>query len=143
MKKTTYIGTKLIAAIPMTRLAYNECRGWQLPTDENGADEGYLVEYLDGGKPNHPDHAGYISWSPKAQFEAAYLPIGETDGYAPHQIRVVAEKSQLDDKISKLSAFFGTEIFKSLSSNEVELLTAQLGAMREYSDLLAGRIKQF
>jgi len=69
-----HIGTKLIAAIAMTRLAYNEYRGWTLPADENGADEGYLVEYLDGGKPNHPKHAGYISWSPKAQFDAAYRP---------------------------------------------------------------------
>lgn len=69
-----YIGTKQVTATPMTRLAYNEYRGWTLPADEAGADEGYLVEYLDGGKPNHPGHAGYISWSPKAQFDAAYRP---------------------------------------------------------------------
>ena len=56
----------------MTRRAYNDYRSWALPADENGADDGYLVEYLDGGKPNHPDHAGYISWSPKAQFDGAY-----------------------------------------------------------------------
>jgi hypothetical protein len=67
----------------MTRLAYNEYRGWTLPADENGADEGYLVEYLDGGKPNHPSHAGYISWSPKAQFDVAYRPTtGMTFGLA-------------------------------------------------------------
>ena len=72
-----YIGTKLIAATPMTRLAYNQLRGWQLPSDENGDDEGYLVEYKDGGKPNHPDFQGYVSWSPKEQFEKAYRP---TDG---------------------------------------------------------------
>ncbi len=70
-----YIGTKLILAIAMTRLAYNEYRGWELPADENGADEGYLVEYLDGGKPNHPAHSGYISWSPKEQFDQAYRPV--------------------------------------------------------------------
>lgn len=58
----------------MNRQAYNDYRGWTLPADENGADEGYLVEYLDGGKPNHPKHDGYISWSPKAQFDAAYRP---------------------------------------------------------------------
>ena len=40
----TYIGTKLIRALPMTRAAYNEFRGWQLPADENGDDAGYLVE---------------------------------------------------------------------------------------------------
>ncbi|MCE0757118.1 hypothetical protein CXG50_12270 [Pseudomonas plecoglossicida] len=138
-----YIGTKIILALAMTRLAYNEYRGWDLPADENGADEGYLVEYQDGGKPNHPDHAGYISWSPKEQFDAAYLPIGNTEGLAPHQIRVVAEKAQLDDKIGKLSAFFDTDVFKGLPDKESELLTAQLGAMREYSDLLAERIALF
>jgi hypothetical protein len=58
----------------MNRAAYNEFRGWTLPADENCEDEGYLVEYLDGSKPNVPTHAGYVSWSPKAQFDAAYRP---------------------------------------------------------------------
>ena len=76
-KMKTYIGTKLVRSEPMTRAAYNDFRGWTLPADENGADDGYLVEYLDGGKPNTATHAGYVSWSPKAQHEAAYR---ETSG---------------------------------------------------------------
>lgn len=68
----TYIGTKIVHATPMDRAAYNEYRGWTLPADENGADEGYLVEYLDGGRANDSRHAGYISWSPKDVFERAY-----------------------------------------------------------------------
>lgn len=67
-----YIGTKIINAQPMTRASYNAMRGWTLPTDENGDDEGYLVEYTDGGKANHPDFMGYVSWSPREQFEGAY-----------------------------------------------------------------------
>ena len=67
-----YIGTKMVNAEPMTRAEYNAFRGWELPADENGADEGYLVEYLDGGKPNTTTHAGYVSWSPKEQFDNAY-----------------------------------------------------------------------
>lgn len=70
----TYLGVKLVDGTPMTRLAYNQYRGWELPTDEDGADAGYLVEYLDGGAPNHPDHKGYISWSPTAVFEGSYRP---------------------------------------------------------------------
>lgn len=58
----------------MTRLTYNDYRGWALPAGENGDDAGYLVEYTDGGAPNHPDHTGYISWSPKAQFDNACRP---------------------------------------------------------------------
>lgn len=78
-----YIGTKIVTAQPMTRGHYNAYRGWELPAGENGADAGYLVEYLDGGKPNHPGHAGYISWSPKEQFDAAYRPTtGLTFGLA-------------------------------------------------------------
>jgi len=69
-----YIGTKLIKAICMDRADYVEYRGWELPEDEDGEDEGYLVEYLDGGKPNHLDHEGYISWSPADVFDHAYRP---------------------------------------------------------------------
>ena len=75
MKK--FIGSKIIQAKPMNRLDYNEYRGWQLPENENGTDEGFLVEYLDGGEANHPDHVGYISWSPKAVFENAYRESGK------------------------------------------------------------------
>lgn len=71
----TYYGTMRIAAKPMTRREYNDYRGWEFFTDENGADEGYLVEYLDSPGSNHPDHEHYISWSPKAQFDAAYQPV--------------------------------------------------------------------
>jgi len=67
-----YIGTKAINAKPMSRQAYNDLRGWVVPADENPADDGYLVEYIDGGQANHPDYEGYISWSPKDVFERAY-----------------------------------------------------------------------
>jgi len=70
----TYIGTKLVKLRPMSRQEYNDYRGWTLPANEDGADLGYLVEYTDGGKPNDPRHQGYISWSPKAQADAAYRP---------------------------------------------------------------------
>ena len=58
--------------IAMTRLEYNQFRGWELPADENGADEGFLVEYVDGGKANTAEYTGYVSWSPKDVFENTY-----------------------------------------------------------------------
>ena len=68
-----YIGTKIIQAGPMTRWAYNVFRGWQIPEDENPADDGYMVKYPDG----------YVSWSPKNVFEEAYrLTDGLTFGLA-------------------------------------------------------------
>jgi hypothetical protein len=70
-----YIGVKLINAVPMNRLEYNNLRGWSVPEDENPTDDGYLVEYVDGGKANVEGYAGYVSWSPKQVFERAYRSI--------------------------------------------------------------------
>jgi len=72
-----YVGTKIINAKPMTRLEYNEFRGWVVPDNENPSDEGYLVEYIDGGAANTKEYDGYVSWSPKEVFEKAYKPDGE------------------------------------------------------------------
>ena len=68
-----YIRMHQVEAEPMTRGEYNEKRGWQIPANENPADEGYIVTYPDG----------YVSWCPKAQFEAAARPCdGMTFGMA-------------------------------------------------------------
>ena len=75
----TYISHKKVHLTPMNRLDYTAYRSWELPSDEDGSDEGYLVEYLDGGTPNHPDHKGYISWSPKAQADAGYTEVLEDE----------------------------------------------------------------
>lgn len=61
----------------------------------------------------------------------------------PHQERVVTEKSDLDEKISKLNAFIGTGTFKDLDSHEKASLDRQLRAMRNYSRALAERIERF
>lgn len=138
----TYVGTKIVNALPMTRGEYNEYRGWALPADEDGADEGYLVEYLDGGKPNHPEHVGYISWSPKAQFDAANVPVGNIAGLPPHLIRVRAEQAQLAERVTKLAAFvLDNPTFQKLHHEERELLQFQLRAMEEYLMILERRCK--
>ena len=68
-----YIRMHQVDAEPMTRGGYNEFRGWEIPANENQADEGYKVTYPDG----------YVSWCPKAQFEAAGRPCdGMTFGMA-------------------------------------------------------------
>lgn len=56
-----YIGVEKFEAKPMTRGEYNIYRGWQIPADENPADEGYLVKYCDG----------YETWIVKEIFEEA------------------------------------------------------------------------
>lgn len=89
MTMQQYIGVKLINAKPMTRQAYNDFRGWTLPADENGADEGFLVEYLDGGRGNTDLYEGYVSWSPADVFNRAYGPTnGMTFGLALEALKL-------------------------------------------------------
>lgn len=76
---TRYVGTKYLTAWPMTRGEYNKYRNWTMPEDEDPNDAGYLVEYDKGGQANHPDHEGYISWSPQVVFEESYAPIEEEE----------------------------------------------------------------
>jgi len=84
-----YIGTKRINAKPMSRYEYNIFRGWKLPEDEYGPDEGFLVEYIDGGKANTEAFEGYVSWSPKEVFERAYREVqGLTFGEAIEALKV-------------------------------------------------------
>jgi hypothetical protein len=86
MKK--FLGLKVINAKPMNRLDYNIFRGWDLPEDEDGTDEGMLVEYVDGGKANTEDFSGYVSWSPIDVFKNAYREIdGMTFGAAVENIK--------------------------------------------------------
>lgn len=62
----TYIGTKIIEAVPAIRKGgrvYEE--GQPTPKSMDPVEEGYKVRYPDG----------YESFSPKAVFEAAYRPI--------------------------------------------------------------------
>lgn len=71
--KMNYIRMHQVEAEPMTRGDYNKFRGWTIPANENPADAGYKVTYPDG----------YVSWCPKAQFEAAGRPCdGMTFGMA-------------------------------------------------------------
>lgn len=73
----TYVGTKVLNAKPMSLGDYNKFRDWEVPSNEDPATAGYLVEYLDGGKANTEGYAGYVSWSPKDAFEKSYQPVDE------------------------------------------------------------------
>lgn len=63
----------------------------------------------------------------------------------PHQQRVIDEKQELDDRLSKLRAFCSTVggIFDSLPTEEKQRLTEQEGHMAAYSDVLRRRIERF
>lgn len=72
-----HLGVKIIKSAPMTLGEYNNYRGWTIPADEDPEKLGYLVEYAPDGNPNHKNHDGYISWTPKEAHDLAYR---KTDG---------------------------------------------------------------
>lgn len=139
MTMKQYTGTKTVLATAMTRGDYNAYRGWMILADEDPTDAGYLVEYTDGGKTNDSRHAGYISWSPADVFERAY----KEDAPMDFRARVRAEKAELDEKLAKLKAFFGTAIFAGLDEAEQQRMRAQDEAMCDYSNVLKERIDAF
>lgn len=134
-----YVGSKVVKAIPMGRAEYNTYRKWDLPSNEDGSDEGYLVEYTDGGKPNDDRHGGYISWSPKAQFDNSYIAI-QGNYKEPHKQRISAELSQLSDRVGKLRTFIGSDVYKTLTKDSQILLFDQLAAMTDYENILILRL---
>lgn len=69
--------------------------------------------------------------------------MSQENTLAPHQARVVDEKTDLDEKLSKLQGFFATDLFKSLPDEGRDLLVTQLGLMQAYSEVLAQRIDRF
>lgn len=106
-----YAGVKVLGAEPMTRAEYNVLRQWELPADENGEDKGYLVEYQNGSNSNVNGYKGYISWSPKKQFEDAYnLFSDDTIGAKRVALRFNPSNDTKVDKIKLLSAMLINEI---------------------------------
>ena len=64
---------------------------------------------------------------------------------APHQQRVVQEKEELDEKLSKLSTFIDSPNFTNIVNDEDEVarLVCQEEIMKDYSEILAERIAAF
>ena len=147
-----YTGVKEILAKPMNRKEYNDYRGWELPSDENGEDEGFLVEYIQSETSpnvNHPNHKGYISWSPKDVFEESYINtfLSLDESVIPtekHQIRVVNELVELTSKMSALLDFIESDFFfKIVDIDEQKRLKQQLIVMKAYRSILTDRINNF
>lgn len=90
-----FVGIKTINAVAMSLGDYNDLQGWQLPEGQDPQTEGYLVEYLDGGKANHPKFDGYISWSPKDVFEKSYKANGSLGFSEAHSIALSEDSTRI------------------------------------------------
>lgn len=128
-----YIGRKEILAKPMNRRDYNGLRGWVLPEDEYGDDEGYLVEYLDGGKANVDGFKGYISWSPKDVFERAYQRKESYEDCLTIRLR------DIQREIHEIE--FEIEHRVITDSMQVEFLNSQLKVLKTYEKLLIAHLE--
>ncbi len=141
-----YIGTKVIHAKPMHRLYYNDLRGWEVPDDENPLDEGYIVEYTDGGQANVSGFDGYVSWSPKDVFEKSYKAVVDNPpGVANPKVetyldRLKVEYSELKERLTKLDAFLREPQFNTLSRQDQDLMLSQGIYMGEYLLILEARL---
>ena len=123
MKK--YVGTKELKAIPMNKEEYCQYRQWEVPSNENPKEEGYLVEYLDGGKPNDERHLGYISWSPKDVFEKAYKLIEKNNG-------VLTEGEKRVRTNFNVSAAKTVDTAKQLMAEAINLLSRDQNDIASY-----------
>lgn len=61
----------------------------------------------------------------------------------PHQQRVVDEKTELDERLTKLIAFFNSQIFAGLPADEQDRMKRQADHMTNYSVVLGERIAAF
>ncbi|MND13054.1 hypothetical protein D3C76_974910 [compost metagenome] len=129
MSSIHYTGSKIVGGKPMSRGDFLNYFNRDLdPEVENAAEAGYLVEYLDGGKPNHPDHKGYISWSPADVFVKNYISIGDITGLPAFIVRLKAERAENYDRLQKLTEFLYKQDL--LSQPEDSLTDAQKEAIK-------------
>ena len=61
----------------------------------------------------------------------------------PHQQLVIEEKAELDGRLERLRAFFGTGFFANLDAAERNRMQRQAVAMQKLSDILGERIEAF
>lgn len=122
MKK--YIGTRVIMAEPMnSSKAEKRLNKKIVLNDKRLSGDGYLVQ-LGNGK---------LTWQPKETFEKSWKCSESFDD------RLKIEIEELTSKYEKLSDFILTDKFKSLGSDQRELMKKQSEYMAGYVDCLNKR----
>lgn len=124
-----YTGTKTVKARPMTMGEAYECKLLKegvRPSECETDKAGYLVEY----------EGGYMSWSPKDVFDAAYKP-SET-----FLERLDNECDEIGARYNKAKDFINSDRFDNLSPIAKLLLMAQSATQREYICLLIDMIDE-
>ena len=66
-----------------------------------------------------------------------------TKGLQPHELRVVYERKELIEKITKLHAFMASDFYQTLDKETQDNFEEQENAMKKYCDVLLKRINRF
>jgi hypothetical protein len=138
----TYVGTKVVRAVPMRLADFHQATGIFYDGRRALDEEGYLVEYTDGGAPNVEGFAGYVSWSPKGVFEKAYN-VGVASPQPKATTFIDRLRAEIDDnfeRYSKLLAFLTTDTFKDLPAIDRRDLMCQRDVMQELDWVLRKRL---
>ena len=83
-----------------------------------------------------------VGQAKKADAEVARA-VEPASALPAHQQRVIDEKRDLDEKLTKLGGFFDTSIFAALDEGEKSRLERQEEVMTKYSLILGERIAAF
>ena len=124
-KYTALTGVTVQAQL-MTRGAYNEFRGWEVPADENANDVGYLVQQSIGD-------TAHVSWYPSEIFEALY---GVADN--PKQ-RVGLELEARKADLTALEQFIHKDQPDFIDINHWQYLHTQASILHELVNVLTVR----
>lgn len=142
IKGKTYVGTKVLQAVPLNLGNYNQARGWSIPVNEDPAREGYMVLYPDD----------YTSWSPKEVFEEAYIhipaeeateaasPSGVSEANETWEDRLRKEADENALRLSKLKEFLDGPLYAALPDRDQRLLREQADAMTTLDNILVSRL---
>lgn len=114
---------------PMTRLEYNQFRGWVLPGGEDPNDPGYLMDF-----------GFHTAWWPADVVDKAFVMLPSAPSY---QQRVHGEHKQLLDRQEKLTVFITSPAFSSLVPAEQIRLSKQFHLQKQLLEVLGLRIAAF
>ena len=114
---------------PMTRLEYNQFRGWTLPEGEDPNDPGYLLNF-----------GFHTAWWPADVVDKAFMVLPPAPSY---QQRVPGERMQLLDRQEKLTVFITSPSFSSLVPAEQIRLSKQFHLQKQLLEVLSQRITSF
>lgn len=125
--KQLMMNSGVVTGTPMTRGEYCIFRGWPLPINEDGTDEGMLINF-----------AHHSAWWPKESISTYFSEVPEN--VPEWQAQVTREHNQQVVKAQKLREFLASDKFLSLAPAEQLRLTRQYTAMGQYIQVLGERM---